>query len=281
MNGDRKLYASKHFFDVEIAKQVGIAPAIIYENIIFWIEKNRANDKHFHDGSYWTYNSTRAFSELFPYLSEDQISRSLKKLQDANLIVKGNFNEKGYDRTTWFSIPQNCEMDVADLRNASGEIAEPIPDINTDINTDISIRENKQISLTGSVTKERKSAAHQIQEFFQNFWLENYDMPCRINLFKIQEIDQYCQGDFDLFLRTVDKFLKDPFWGDKALSPELMLKGWHTLGNINKIEAWKRLGYKSEEEYKKSLVQSNSKMKKAGSNTDEFVKLLKGIKEDI
>ena len=63
----------KHSFDVELAKEYGILEAILIQNIYFWIEKNKANKKHFYDGRYWTYNSKKAFSEMFPYASERQI----------------------------------------------------------------------------------------------------------------------------------------------------------------------------------------------------------------
>jgi len=269
MNDNKKVNAIKHFFDVSLAEEVGIVPAILYENISFWIQKNKANGKHLHDGLYWTYNSTRAFSELFPYLSEDQISRGLKKLEEANLIVRGNYNETKYDRTSWFAIPQICEMDSADSQDRNRKNLEPIPDINQIQKPDINVR----------VERIQKSTHSLIQEFFQNFWMERYDMPCKINLFKIQEISVACNEDFELFLKVVDKYLKDPFWGSKALSPELLMKAWHTLGNVNKVEDWKRLGYSSEKEYKKPIQQNTIGFPhEQESSNDDFVNALKNIK---
>lgn len=61
-----------HNFDINIAEKYGINAAIILQNMYYWIEKNRANEKHFHDGYYWTYNSLKAFEELFPYMSTKQ-----------------------------------------------------------------------------------------------------------------------------------------------------------------------------------------------------------------
>ena len=57
-----------HSFDIEVAKKYGITEAILLNNINFWIEKNKANEINFYDGYYWTFNSKKAFSELFPYL---------------------------------------------------------------------------------------------------------------------------------------------------------------------------------------------------------------------
>lgn len=134
----------EHSFNVEIAKEYGIVEAILLKHIYYWILKNKANNKYFYDDNYWTYNSTKAFAELFPYLSKRQIEYSLKKLIDKGLIVKGNYNKVTYDRTSWYaitklgySILQNCEIEMTNLLNRNDENVKPIPDINTNINTDI------------------------------------------------------------------------------------------------------------------------------------------------
>lgn len=135
----------EHSFDVRIAKKYGIEEAIILNNIYFWIEKNKANNQHFYDGKYWTYNSKKAFADLFPYMNARQIDYAINNLVKNGLIEKGNYNKVGFDRTLWYSITelgysilQNCEMDATKLSNASNKIVEPIPDINKQIiNTNI------------------------------------------------------------------------------------------------------------------------------------------------
>jgi hypothetical protein len=62
-----KKETSMHSFDPEIAKKVGVNAAVIYQNIVWWTQKNAANNKHHHDGRHWTYNSIKAFDVLFPY----------------------------------------------------------------------------------------------------------------------------------------------------------------------------------------------------------------------
>ena len=133
----------QHSFNVEIAKKYGILEAVLLNHLWFWIKKNKANNTNYFDGNYWTYNSKKAFSELFPYASERQIDYALKKLIDCGLVITGNYNKSSYDRTLWYaitkvgySILQNCEMETTKLLNGNDEIVQPIPDINTDINTD-------------------------------------------------------------------------------------------------------------------------------------------------
>lgn len=99
----------KHFYDVEIAQTVGINAAILLENISHWCEHNAANNTNLHDGHYWTYNSTKAFGELFPEMTVNVIRNSIKKLKDAELILTGNYNKSSYDRTTWYTLTEKAE----------------------------------------------------------------------------------------------------------------------------------------------------------------------------
>jgi hypothetical protein len=68
-------------FDTDIACKYGVDEAIIIQNMAFWQVKNEANGHHLYDGRYWTYNSTKALTRLFPFWSEDQIYRIIKKLE--------------------------------------------------------------------------------------------------------------------------------------------------------------------------------------------------------
>ena len=131
-----------HSFNVNIAKEYGILEAILLNNFEYWIAKNVANQTNFFDGFYWTYNSTRAFTELFPYVSQRQIQNALKHLKELEIIQTGNFNKSAYDRTLWYaftkkgySIMQKCKMDSAEMLNGLCENVQPIPNINTNINT--------------------------------------------------------------------------------------------------------------------------------------------------
>ena len=141
----------EHSFDIDVAKRYGIQAAVLLKNIYFWIEKNRANETNFYDGYYWTYNSKKAFSDLFPYMTERQIDYTLKKLLDEGILITGNYNKVAYDRTLWYaitkkgySILQNCEMEETKLLNGTNENVEPIPYINTNINTNG--KPNKKVS---------------------------------------------------------------------------------------------------------------------------------------
>lgn len=153
----------QHSFNIQIAIEYGVHAAVILNNLYFWVEKNRANNKNFYDGHYWTYNSKSAFSKLFPYMTPRQIEYALKKLIDANIVLTGNYNSDQRDRTLWYTItnlgysklgdynsntedaetyenntvkciPQNCEMEQTKLFDGPHKIVQPLPYINSHIN---------------------------------------------------------------------------------------------------------------------------------------------------
>lgn len=141
----------EHHFNVELAKEYGILEAIILNNLQFWIEKNRANGTNFHDGHYWTYNSAKAFSELFPYASQKQIRKALQNLIGEGIIQTGNYNKNPYDRTLWYSftekgnrIFQTVNIDLPKRENGNDLEGQPIPNNKKDNKTDNKLKESKK-----------------------------------------------------------------------------------------------------------------------------------------
>lgn len=130
-------YFMQHHFDTEYALKYGIEEAIVINNLQFWIVKNRANNKHFINDRTWTYNSYKAFSEIFPYWNEHKMKRILDSLVDKQILLRENYNKSGYDRTCWYafkdenSFLQNNNIHVADLQDGSNKSATPIPYNNT------------------------------------------------------------------------------------------------------------------------------------------------------
>lgn len=126
---------SVHSFNTEIAEEYGVNAAILFYHIVFWIEKNEANETNYHDGHYWTYNSIKAFKTLFPYMGEKQIRNALKKLTDEELLITGNYNKSPYDRTMWYALTERAisilpkgQMKIAKRAHENSQKGEPIPD---------------------------------------------------------------------------------------------------------------------------------------------------------
>lgn len=154
-----------HHFTLSVACEYGVNEAVILQNIYYWVDKNAANRRHFHDGRYWTYNSADAFAEIFPYFTKNQIQYTLKKLREHDLILVGNYNKQAFDRTKWYaltdkayelfgqvnpanrtfldgsgnnpnSILENPEMEDGIIQNGVRDFPTPIPDRNTDRTSD-------------------------------------------------------------------------------------------------------------------------------------------------
>lgn len=179
-----------HMFDTKVAKRLGIVEAVLLHNIQFWIDKNRVNEKHFYKGRYWTYNSAKAFSELFEYLSDRQISRALKQLVDDGWLIKDNFNANPFDRTNWYAltdkyysefmgqngVTNSCEAihktKDADLpKMVNGKTKSGKSYIDTDIKPDI-----KSTDINTNInTDSRAQTQKDIADSFFGFESENSD----------------------------------------------------------------------------------------------------------
>lgn len=150
-----------HSFDKDIAVAYGLTEAIILNHMQFWIEQNEANNINFYDGSYWTFNSAKAYAEIFPYFSQRQIQCALKHLRDEGILKTGNYNKLAYDRTLWYafteygkSIMQKCKMEDVKMSNGFDAQVKPIPDNNTNINSDINSNNKKTKKEFDAVVEE-------------------------------------------------------------------------------------------------------------------------------
>ena len=124
----------EHHFNIEIAQEYGLVEAIILNNLWFWVKKNEANETHFHDGEYWTYNSIKAMEILHPYLTEKKIRNAINHLKNEGIIIIGNYNKSPYDRTAWYAFTQKGksimpkgQIEVTEKANGSEQKGEPIP----------------------------------------------------------------------------------------------------------------------------------------------------------
>ena len=144
-------------FDGEFAKEHGVDEAIMYTYFSYWIAKNKANDKHFYDGYTWTYNSQKALTELFPFWNRAKIQRIIASLENQGLVIKGNYNQLAYDRTTWYALPkfeqslvQNQTVNCSNLNKTTFKNEQPIP-INYQLTKQLTT-DNKDIVEQSSTT---------------------------------------------------------------------------------------------------------------------------------
>lgn len=151
-------------FDTEIAAEYGVNEAIMIQNFIFWISKNAANDKHFHDGRYWTYNSVEAFAKLFPFWNAAQVRNVLKNLINKGVLIKGNYNSSQRDRTSWYAftdaICEKLNLHLIKITNGTEKTRKCnnsiIEEDNIADNNKAYIDINNNISTTDNTNKDSK-----------------------------------------------------------------------------------------------------------------------------
>ena len=139
----------KHFFNVEVASEVGVNAAIVFERMVFWIGLNKKAGKNFKDETFWTYSTQADIAKEFEYFTVKQCRTAIDKLIEHEYIKTGNYNRHKYDRTRWFALTEKGERiiqkskKVVPLRaNGKDNGGEPIPVL------------NKQIKIKG-IDKER------------------------------------------------------------------------------------------------------------------------------
>lgn len=208
---------ANYSFDTELAFLIGVDEAIMVNNLAFWISHNQVNDRNFHEGRYWTYNSVEAFTLLFPFWSTKQLRRIMDSLYSQGVVMKGNFNKNQFDRTGWYSLTDKylyllVKMQKTKRENGSEVKDNTIPDSKPDPSL---FEENKEDSGAIPVKKGKRKAtirksfvAPTIQEVKDYFLLKGYNEATAIKAF-----DYYEAGDWH-----DAKGLKIISWKQKMIS---------------------------------------------------------------
>lgn len=96
-----------YHFDGDVAEKFGTDCATFISHMQYWIAKNAANERHFYEGRYWTYNSLSALERLFPFWTRRQIERIIRDLKKAGVLLTGHYSKNSYDRTTFYAIDES------------------------------------------------------------------------------------------------------------------------------------------------------------------------------
>lgn len=112
----------RHAFNTDLAEKYGIEKALIIDYFAYWVVENMRNEKNFHEGRYWVFNSASALSEKFHYISRRTMNQKLQELEADGILISGNFNKNKFDRTKWYSFRDEYAW-LLDEHRSSAEIA--------------------------------------------------------------------------------------------------------------------------------------------------------------
>lgn len=96
--------AMNHSFDVSVACELGIFPAVVFNSIGFWVRENAIRGTNYHDGRHWVFNSVAQWSEFFPYATRKQVENALASLRQSGYVETGDYNEDRRVRTLWYTL---------------------------------------------------------------------------------------------------------------------------------------------------------------------------------
>lgn len=178
----------EHLFDVDIAKEYGVNAAIMIRHFQFWIIKNKANGRHFHDGKTWTYNTVQALADIFDYWTPKQVRTILEGLLRKKVLIQGNYNSNKYDRTKWYtfvdeerfaridkSICPNGQMGKPKGANRFVQnggpipVTKPIPSTVRDTNSKEKVSAEEVLKLDLQIAEELKTFKKELTEIFHYF----------------------------------------------------------------------------------------------------------------
>ena len=96
---------TEYHFNAELAQRHGVNGAIFLHAMAFWIAKNQANGRHFHEGRTWTYNTLEALANIVPVLGPaGKWSGSWQSSRRTGVLLTGNFSQDKTDRTVWYAL---------------------------------------------------------------------------------------------------------------------------------------------------------------------------------
>lgn len=229
-----------HSFNVEYATTYGLEEAIIIENFIFWITKNRANEKHQHevliDGvkeiRTFTYNSAKALTELFPYMNERRIYRVMESLVEQGVLIKGNYSSNGYDRTLWYafkmenafcgvgkSIYQNRKMDSPNKETHLPNLVNHDTDINTDIKPDGKPNINKE-----PIQFHQAQKVKAFHEHHKKHLASKKQTELKQTFHQVDELGRELDWDLDKYDKLIFWKPKHEFWMKTTDTAHYLLK---------------------------------------------------------
>lgn len=78
-----------HRFNTEVATMCGVNAAIIFDRIVYAVEKNASEGVNIRNGKPYIFTTLPDLLRIYPYMTESQISTAIKRLKECELIEDG------------------------------------------------------------------------------------------------------------------------------------------------------------------------------------------------
>ena len=112
---------SKHpiIVDTDVAIAIGLKEAVVAQQLNYWLHSKAAKTVN---GRRWVYNTYENWQkDSFPFFTIATIRRLFEKLEKMGVVITGNYNKAGFDKTKWYSIDEQRLNDIIDRRCAQNE----------------------------------------------------------------------------------------------------------------------------------------------------------------
>ena len=104
MNDYRLMEGPSIPINPELAATIDLNESIILQQIHYWCCKNAEKGQNYRDGHYWVFYSMPGWAAQFPWWGKATVERAFRRLKKQGLIITGNYNRRGGDRTTWYRV---------------------------------------------------------------------------------------------------------------------------------------------------------------------------------
>lgn len=163
-----------------LAVAIGLNEAIVLQQMHYWlVNKANSNDQRsYHDGTYWVFNTYEEWQEQFPFWSARTIRRTITSLQDQGLLIIGNYNKMAIDNTKWYTVNYASEKLVDRPCGQNGQTTWPYwTDQAAKVDRpagQVGQANNQRLSTkttTETTTDIKQHVQSAVDEAFEHFWL--------------------------------------------------------------------------------------------------------------
>ena len=202
--------------DRELASVIGLNEAIVLQQLNYWLHSKSAKQIN---GRLWVYNTYDNWrKDNFPFWSRNTIRRAFDSCIKRGLIITGNFNKAGFDKTKWYSIDiEKLDEVMGSACAQNGQTSEPkwADGSNQDGHTNTrDYPETTSENNKHSASHSNAQCVSQLEEEFETVWSKYPNKKGKkqaFNYYKawrrksVKHTNEYLLKKLDEYIRYVDQ----------------------------------------------------------------------------